>query len=257
MITDSCGNVCHDADYYPHGGERDIADSCPQNYKFTGKERDAETNLDNFGARYYASAWARFVSPDWSGTPESVPYATFGDPQTLNLYSYVRDNPLAQADMDGHCTTVDCMALHQQQPVNEAQGQAADQTPKAQQQTANKPVGSTTVGRLEKTMTHEDGSLSTPKGGDPAELVKGKTTLANAIIDGAESSRPPQVGTPTVPASAQDAQITGDAYTNRANRGADGPRPNVLRNKPHTSRQAPQSSNRQWSSNRVSAIYRF
>ncbi|MGH9770938.1 MAG: hypothetical protein ACRD4Q_04465 [Candidatus Acidiferrales bacterium] len=53
MITDSCGNVCYDADYYPYGGERDITDSCPQNYKFTAKERDSEWNLDNFGARYY------------------------------------------------------------------------------------------------------------------------------------------------------------------------------------------------------------
>jgi len=42
-ITDSSGNVCYDADYYPYGGERDITDSCTQNYKFTG--RDSESNL--------------------------------------------------------------------------------------------------------------------------------------------------------------------------------------------------------------------
>ena len=70
-------------------------------------------------------------------------------------------------------------------------------------------------------MTHEDGSLSTPKGGDPTELEKGKTALANAIINGAESKHPPLVATPTVPASSQDAQIMRDAYTNRANGGAD------------------------------------
>jgi hypothetical protein len=91
----------------------------------------------------------------------------------------------------------------------------------AQQQTDNKPVGSTTVGSLEKAMTHEDGSLSTPKGGDPQQLVDGKTALANAIINGAEAPHPPLVATPTVPASTQDAQIMRDAYTNRANGGAD------------------------------------
>ena len=91
----------------------------------------------------------------------------------------------------------------------------------AQQNVDGNAVGKTTVGSLAKTMTHEDGSLSTPKGGDPSELVKGQTALANAIINGAESPRPPQVASPTVPASIQDAQIMTDAYTNRVNGGAD------------------------------------
>jgi RHS repeat-associated protein len=34
-------------------------------YKFTGKERDTESGLDLFGARYYSSSMARFVTPDW------------------------------------------------------------------------------------------------------------------------------------------------------------------------------------------------
>jgi RHS repeat-associated protein len=69
----------------------------------TGKERDAETGLDYFGARYFSSAQGRFTSPDWSATPQPVPYADLTDPQTLNLYSYVRNNPLSKADTDGHC----------------------------------------------------------------------------------------------------------------------------------------------------------
>jgi RHS repeat-associated protein len=32
----------------------------PSAYKFTGKERDSESGLDNFGARYYASTMGRF-----------------------------------------------------------------------------------------------------------------------------------------------------------------------------------------------------
>jgi RHS repeat-associated protein len=71
--------------------------------QFTGKERDAETGLDYFGARYFSGAQGRFASPDWSETPEPVPYADLTDPQTLNLYSYVRNNPLSRADADGHC----------------------------------------------------------------------------------------------------------------------------------------------------------
>ncbi len=70
---------------------------------FTGKERDAETGLDFFGARYFSSAQGRFTSPDWSAVPQPVPYASLSDPQTLNLYAYVRNNPLSRADADGHC----------------------------------------------------------------------------------------------------------------------------------------------------------
>lgn len=71
--------------------------------QFTGKERDTESNLDNFGARYYASTMGRFMTPDWALKPASVPYANFGDPQTLNLYTYVQNSPLNRIDADGHC----------------------------------------------------------------------------------------------------------------------------------------------------------
>jgi RHS repeat-associated protein len=69
---------------------------------FTGKERDGESGLDNFGARYDASSMGRFITPDWSAAPMGVPYGTFTDPQSLDLYSYVRNNPLNAVDRDGH-----------------------------------------------------------------------------------------------------------------------------------------------------------
>ena len=59
--------------------------------------------LDYFGARYYGSSMGRWMSPDWSSAPEPVPYADLTDPQTLNLYGYVRNNPLSHADTDVHC----------------------------------------------------------------------------------------------------------------------------------------------------------
>lgn len=52
------------------------------------------------------SSTGRWMSPDWAVKPESVPYADLGGPQTLNLYGYVRNNPLANADADGHCYPV-------------------------------------------------------------------------------------------------------------------------------------------------------
>ena len=69
---------------------------------FTGKERDTESGNDYFGARYYASSMGRFMSPDWSAKMEPVPYAKLDNPQTLNLYAYVGNNPLRFVDADGH-----------------------------------------------------------------------------------------------------------------------------------------------------------
>ena len=63
-------------------------------HHFTGKERDTETGLDYFGARYFSAGMGRFLSADWSEKPEAVPYASLAKPQSLNLYSYVGNNPV-------------------------------------------------------------------------------------------------------------------------------------------------------------------
>jgi RHS repeat-associated protein len=93
---------CYDADFYPFGGERVVTNTCSQNYKFEGKERDTETGNDDFGARYYSSRMGRWLSADWSSVPVPVPYANLTNPQTLNLYAMVSDNPETFADLDGH-----------------------------------------------------------------------------------------------------------------------------------------------------------
>jgi RHS repeat-associated protein len=68
----------------------------------TGKERDTESGLDYFGARYYSSSMGRWMSPDWNVNVQPVPYASLGDPQSLNLYAYVGNHPLSIIDPDGH-----------------------------------------------------------------------------------------------------------------------------------------------------------
>jgi RHS repeat-associated protein len=89
-------SICYDADFYPFGGERLITNNCPQNYKFTGKERDIESGLDNFLVRYIGSNSGRFLSAD----PENVG-ASQDDPQSWNGYAYARNNPLVYTDPDG------------------------------------------------------------------------------------------------------------------------------------------------------------
>jgi RHS repeat-associated protein len=68
--------------------------------RFTGKERDSETGLDYFNARYFSGAQGRFTSADSPG------YASLRHPQAWNLYSYALNNPLKFIDPDGH--TVVC-----------------------------------------------------------------------------------------------------------------------------------------------------
>ena len=102
VITDSAGNIKSESDFYPWGGELQFVNNDSNHYKFTGKERDSETQLDYFGARHYSNGLGRWISADWSPTPIPVPYADFYDPQTLNLYQFVGGNPASKADPDGH-----------------------------------------------------------------------------------------------------------------------------------------------------------
>jgi RHS repeat-associated protein len=121
VITTNAGVVCYDADFYPYGGERTpYTNTCTQNnYKFEGKERDGETGNDDFGARYYSNRFGRWLSADWSSVPVPVPYANLSNPQTLNLYAMVSDDPESYADLDGH---------EQQQSQGGAEGQCGGGT---------------------------------------------------------------------------------------------------------------------------------
>jgi len=108
MIFDQSGSLANMKrhDYLPFGEEL-IAPiggrSTAQGYsgdgirqQFTQKERDNETGLDYFLARYYSSIQGRFTSPD---EPFADQFAE--NPQSWNLYSYVRSNPLVMVDPTG------------------------------------------------------------------------------------------------------------------------------------------------------------
>jgi len=117
VVTSATGTTIEEeSDFYPFGGERVLTDLLPdQRYKFTGKERDPESGLDYFGARYYSSSLGRFITPDeFAGGPVDafssndpsppgpLPYADIANPQSLNKYAYTYNNPLRYTDPDGH-----------------------------------------------------------------------------------------------------------------------------------------------------------
>jgi len=89
----------------PYGNDLTASGCIPDatEQHFTGKEHDTESGNDYFGARYYNSSTGRFLSPDWSAIPAAVHYADLTNPQSLNLYEYVGNNPLSKVDPNGHC----------------------------------------------------------------------------------------------------------------------------------------------------------
>lgn len=98
LLTDINGNNVECDDYLPFGEQLSYSgcSNTATTHKFTGKERDAETGLDNFGARYNSSTLGRFVSPDEASFSSPL------NPQTWNLYAYVNNNPLSLTDPTGH-----------------------------------------------------------------------------------------------------------------------------------------------------------
>jgi len=128
MILDQGGSLANVKrhDYLPFGEELTsvtglrstvvgytVADNLRQ--KFTQKERDNETGLDYFLARYYSSMQGRFTSPDeFTGSPEetgilgsgdpkkqALKYADVTNPQSLNKYEYCSNNALRYIDPNG------------------------------------------------------------------------------------------------------------------------------------------------------------
>jgi RHS repeat-associated protein len=109
------------SDYYPFGGERLVSTGANNHYKFTGKERDPESGLDNFGARYDSSSLGRFMSPD------STAYIKPINPQNWNLYAYALNNPLIYVDPTGHTVSLaNCKDQNQCVSVLAKAGQLPD-----------------------------------------------------------------------------------------------------------------------------------
>jgi len=131
VVTDAAGNIKAESDYYAFGGELQLTNNDSNHYKFTGKERDTESGLDYFGARYYSNGLGRFTSPDLPFIDQHP-----GDPQSWNLYTYVRNNPLRFRDPTGNslqgCANVAMCQEMEGNGTNNAAGtvsEAANQTP--------------------------------------------------------------------------------------------------------------------------------
>jgi len=94
VITDATGKQTGLTEFTPYGSVSKQTGSYNPKYKFTGKELDT-SGLYFYGARYMDPQLGRFITAD---TVVQSPY----DPQSLNRYSYCRNNPINYVDPTGH-----------------------------------------------------------------------------------------------------------------------------------------------------------
>ena len=95
LVTNASGGVVGQQRYYPYGTGRPTDTALPTDYRFTGQRREGTIGLYDYGTRFYDPLLGRFLSAD-TVVPEP------GNPQALNRYSYVLNNPLKYTDPSGH-----------------------------------------------------------------------------------------------------------------------------------------------------------
>jgi RHS repeat-associated protein len=97
VVTDASGNTISggEARYYPFGEARFSTSSIPTDRLFTGQREITGLGIYHYGARFYSPKLGRFLSAD-----SIVP--GYANPQSLNRYSYVNNNPLRYVDPTGH-----------------------------------------------------------------------------------------------------------------------------------------------------------
>jgi RHS repeat-associated protein len=101
-MTDRDGSVVEESSNYPFGHPRNQYQPkglASEPFQFAQKERDAESGLHYFEARYLASVTGRFLSVDPVSTLDMKGLGRL--PQNLNLYSYAHNNPLKYTDPMG------------------------------------------------------------------------------------------------------------------------------------------------------------
>jgi RHS repeat-associated protein len=102
VTLDSSGNSIAESRYYPFGETRVTSGTIPTDKRFQS-QRDVGLGLMHFGARFYSVKLGRFISAD---TIVPQPF----NPQSLNRYSFVINNPLRFTDPTGHSYCDSAMA---------------------------------------------------------------------------------------------------------------------------------------------------
>jgi len=157
----------------------------------TGKERDAESGLDNFGPRYFASTMGRFMSPD----PLFISPERLFDPQLLNLYSYVRNNPLSLTDPTGldfylGCSQASdtCQSVQNGENKVMVQGQMVNGSFQATDVDMNEQ-GNPSAGYSDQFGNNYSGTFSESGGVSFTNTATGATSGGSTFIEGSDATQ--------------------------------------------------------------------
>ena len=126
VILDEVGSIVNTQEYYPFG-ETSFGSYAKKRYQYVGKERDEESGLYYYGARYYAPWIARFISTD----PLSVLYVQ------LSPYNYSDNNPINDYDIDGMQNNNTPQAEHRNGNDPNSETEKAYRTEKVKEQLNN------------------------------------------------------------------------------------------------------------------------
>lgn len=101
VLTNQGGSIVDKTTYEPYGEVKDSGNQ--SKFQYTGQEKDLETGLNYYDARYYDSHIQRFTQPD-------TLLPNIYEPQQLNRYTYANNNPLKYTDPTGHWSVVPFLA---------------------------------------------------------------------------------------------------------------------------------------------------
>ncbi|MFY9571566.1 MAG: RHS repeat-associated core domain-containing protein, partial [Blastocatellia bacterium] len=213
IVTTSAGGVKARYDYLPFGEEIESdrggrtnvvgyggADSTKQ--KFTQKERDSESGLDYFLARYYSSAQGRFTSVDplnivlevqYEGNPKTARARMLGylrDPRQWNRYAYAVNNPLLYIDPSGEEIIISGGTDEQQEAVRNAITRLRDQSPLADQAFARFDGTGYTVPNLNITILADKDFEAQITSNVDKSKAQGLTESGGITVDKANTANP-------------------------------------------------------------------
>jgi hypothetical protein len=172
------------------------------------------------------------MSPDWSAKEEPVPYAKLDNPQSLNLYGYVLNNPLTNHDPDGHICFFGigntCGGKAPPPPIQTPPPPVDQKAFLAS--LANQKIKTLTVQQVANVVSNEQRGVTGGKAGS-AKLDQAKAAEANAVMNADQrwgQARTQLAGTERsdvnkAPASqaSHDLEVVEQAYYNRAVYGQD------------------------------------
>ena len=190
VVTDQAGNVVYWAVHDPYGGIQLTGqnNSYDPQLKFSGKEHDAESELDYFGARYYDRSQYRFISVDVARNA-NIPLF---DAQYLCFYSFSKNNPISYLDPNGAFPVRIVVLRTSVAASGMITGSLTMETPYETKtyRTTEPPYKGLTLAK-----THDSGSSI--QAGTYKGILERKATIADQIVDAIRLENKSLLGTRT------------------------------------------------------------